>query len=247
MPRYKITIEYDGSHYVGWQRQKIGLSVQQAIEEALSKLHGLPVEIVGAGRTDAGVHARGQVAHFDVARSWTPFTLTQAMNAFLRHERIAIHEAQEVSPDFHARFSATARRYEYHIIERRAPLVLEVGRAWQVHTSLDLQAMQKGADYLKGHHDFSAFRDAQCQSKSAEKTMEIADVRYENARYIFTFKARSFLHHQVRNMVGTLKLIGQGRFHPEDILRILDSRDRRQAGPTAPSDGLYFMEVYYPQ
>jgi len=246
VPRYKITIEYDGAYYVGWQRQPRGLSVQQAIEDALTALHLHPVEIVGAGRTDSGVHACGQVAHFDVERKWSCFHLTQALNSFLRDQRIAIIKTEEVSPDFHARFSAIARRYEYHIISRRAPLVLELGRAWQVYKPLDLEAMQKGAAHFLGFHDFSAFRDSQCQSQSAEKTMEIADLQEIRGRYIFTFKARSFLHHQVRNMVGTLKLIGEGRFVPDDIPRMLESKDRKQAGPTAPPDGLYFMEVIYP-
>jgi tRNA pseudouridine38-40 synthase len=245
MPRYKLTLEYDGRPFRGWQRQSDGDSVQQALEDAVRSLCGEEVQVVGAGRTDAGVHATGQVAHLDLARTVTPETLRNALNHHLRPRPIAVLEAALVPDGFHARFSATARQYVYRIVNRRAPLTLEAGRAWQVPTPLDAEVMHEAAQRLIGRHDFTSFRSALCQAKSPVKTLDRLAVKRLGDRLEITALARSFLHHQVRNMVGTLKLIGEGRWPVERTEAVLAARDRAAAGPTAPACGLYLVRVDY--
>ena len=245
MPRYKLTLEYDGRPFCGWQRQSDGGSVQQALEDAVRGFCGEEVQVVAAGRTDAGVHARGQVAHLDLARSVTPETLRNALNHHLRPHPIAVLAATAVPDDFHARFSATARHYLYRIVNRRAPLTLEAGRAWQVPIPLDAEIMHEAAQRLIGRHDFTSFRSALCQAKSPVKTLDRLTVRRLGDRLEITALARSFLHHQVRNMVGTLKLIGEARFPVSHVEAVLAARDRAAAGPTAPAGGLYLMRVDY--
>jgi tRNA pseudouridine38-40 synthase len=245
MPRYKLTLEYDGAPFRGWQRQSDGNSVQQALEEAVRGFCGEDVRVVGAGRTDAGVHATGQIAHLDLARSVTPETLRNALNHHLRPGPIAVLEAVLVADEFHARFSATARHYMYRIVNRRAPLTLDAGRAWQVATPLDAEVMQEAAQRLIGRHDFTSFRSALCQAKSPVKTLDRLAIRRLADRLEIAARARSFLHHQMRNMVGTLKLIGEGRWPVERIDAVLAARDRAAAGPTAPACGLYLVRVDY--
>ncbi|HEX2479750.1 MAG TPA: tRNA pseudouridine(38-40) synthase TruA [Geminicoccaceae bacterium] len=245
MPRYKLTLEYDGRPFRGWQRQSDGGSVQQALEDAVRGFCGEEVQVVAAGRTDAGVHARGQVAHLDLARSVTPETLRNALNHHLRSHPIAVLAAIAVPDDFHARFSATARHYLYRIVNRRPPLTLEAGRAWQVPTPLDAEIMHEAGQRLLGRHDFTSFRSALCQAKSPVKTLDRLTIRRRGDRLEITALARSFLHHQVRNMVGTLKLIGEGRFPVSHVEAVLAARDRAAAGPTAPACGLYLIRVDY--
>lgn len=245
MPRYKLTVEYDGGPFRGWQRQSNGPSVQAAMEEAVGAFCGHEVAVVGAGRTDAGVHATGQVAHLDLATEVAPETLRNALNHFLRPRPVAILEAQPVAADFHARFSARARRYRYRIVNRRAPLALEAHRAWQVPARLDCEVMHEAAQHLVGHHDFTSFRSALCQARSPEKTLERLMVRREGEVITVEAAARSFLHHQVRNMVGTLKLVGEGKWPVARIDEVLAARDRARAGPTAPACGLYLTAVEY--
>ena len=245
MTRYKIVLEYDGTPYVGWQRQDNGLSVQAAVEDAVEAFCGERVTLHVAGRTDAGVHALGQVAHLDLARDCTADTLRDAVNAHLRPQPIALLSATAVPADFHARFSATRRSYRYRIVNRRAPLVLDRDRAWFVPQALDAGAMAKAAQELLGHHDFSAFRAAECQAKSPEKTLDRLTVARCGEEVVVEAEARSFLHHQVRNMVGTLKLVGQGKTDRAWLAAVLASRDRSRAGPTAPAAGLYLVAVAY--
>jgi tRNA pseudouridine38-40 synthase len=245
MPRYKLTLEYDGRPFRGWQRQSDGDSVQQALEDAVRSFCGEEVQVVGAGRTDAGVHATGQVAHLDLARSVAPETLRNALNHHLRPRPLAVLEAALVQDDFHARFSATARHYVYRIVNRRAPVTLEAGRAWQVPPPLDAEMMHEAAQRLVGQHDFTSFRSALCQAKSPVKTLDRLAVKRLGDRLEIMALARSFLHHQVRNMVGTLKLIGEGRWPIEQIETVLAARERAAAGPTAPACGLYLVRVDY--
>jgi tRNA pseudouridine38-40 synthase len=245
MPRYRLTLEYDGGPFRGWQRQSDGGSVQQALEDAVRGFCGEDVQVVAAGRTDAGVHASGQVAHLDLARSVTPETLRNALNHHLRPRPIVVLAAAVVPDDFHARFSAKARHYLYRIVNRRAPLALEAGRAWQVPIPLDAEVMHEAAQRLIGRHDFTSFRSALCQAKSPVKTLDRLTIRRLGDRLEITALARSFLHHQVRNMVGTLKLIGEGRFPVSHVEAVLAARDRAAAGPTAPACGLYLMRVDY--
>lgn len=245
MTRYKLTIEYDGSGFVGWQRQTNGLSVQEVLEDAIERFCGERVTTHVAGRTDAGVHALGQVAHFDIAKDTTSDTVRDALNFHVKPHAIAVLKAEIVGEEFHARFSARRRIYRYRIVNRRASLALERGRAWHVQAPLDLAAMQTGAAHLLGRHDFSSFRAAECQAKSPLKTLDVLDISREGEAIIVDARARSFLHHQVRNMVGTLKLVGEGKWVPDDVRRVLDARDRREAGPTAPPEGLYLVEIVY--
>jgi tRNA pseudouridine38-40 synthase len=245
MPRYRLTLEYDGGPFRGWQRQSDGGSVQQALEDAVRGFCGEDVQVVAAGRTDAGVHARGQVAHLDLARSVTPETLRNALNHHLRPRPIAVLAAAVAPDDFHARFSAKARHYLYRIANRRAPLALDAGRAWQVPIPLDAEVMHEAAQHLIGRHDFTSFRSALCQAKSPVKTLDRLTIRRLGDRLEITALARSFLHHQVRNMVGTLKLVGEGRFPVSHVAAVLAARDRAAAGPTAPACGLYLMRVDY--
>jgi tRNA pseudouridine38-40 synthase len=245
MPRYKLTIEYDGGPFHGWQRQSNGDSVQHALEDAVRNFCGENVQLVAAGRTDAGVHASGQVAHLDLSRLVTPETLRNALNYHLRPRPVTVLAAAAVADDFHARFSAKARHYLYRIVNRRAPLALEAGRAWQVPAPLDAEIMQEAAQRLIGRHDFTSFRSALCQARSPVKTLDRLTIRRLGDRIEIAALARSFLHHQVRNMVGTLKLIGEGRFPVSHVEAALAARDRAAAGPTAPACGLYLMRVDY--
>ncbi len=245
MPRYKLTLEYDGAPYVGWQRQDNGPSVQGELERAIHAFCGQDVAVHGAGRTDAGVHARGQVAHFDMDEARPIDKIRDGLNFHMKPEAIAVLSAELVDDDFHARFSATRRTYLYRIVNRRAPLALDRGHAWFVPRPLDVEAMAEAAKFLIGFHDFSAFRAAECQANSPEKTLDLLQVSRAGEEICFDVRARSFLHHQVRNFVGTLRVVGEGKRPPEWIGEILASRDRRLAGATAPADGLYLMEVGY--
>lgn len=296
--RYKITIEYNGTNLLGWQRQLDGPSVQEYLETALARLvqqdsttthqelrnksgfgeenvdadterkaaayngvredlsTGLArqastttrfIEVQGAGRTDAGVHALGQVAHFDLDREIADWKLRDALNFHLRDigAPVVILAAEVVSNDFNARFSAQGRGYIYRILNRRAPSILEKDRVWWVPVQLNVEKMRQGTKYLLGHHDFSSFRAAACQAKSPIKTLDKLDITTRGEEIIFEVEAKSFLHHQVRNMVGTLKLVGDGHLKPEDIIKILEAKDRKAAGPTAPACGLYLSKVWY--
>ncbi len=246
MPRYKLTIEYDGTGLVGWQRQANGPSVQAAIEAALTAITGTQIPIRGAGRTDAGVHALGQVAHADLARDWRPAVLRDALNAHLKPGRIAIVSVEHVPDTFDARFSAIRRHYVYRIINRRPPLALEAGRAWLVKRKLDADAMQAAAQILVGRHDFSTFRDTQCQAKSPVRTLDRLDVVKRDDLIEIYASARAFLHHQVRSMVGSLEHVGAGKWSWGDLKAALEARDRGRCGMVAPAAGLYFLSVDYP-
>ncbi|WP_029351495.1 tRNA pseudouridine(38-40) synthase TruA [Bosea sp. 117] len=249
MPRYKLTIEYDGTPFVGWQRQAVGLSVQGVLETAVERLSGERVHVQGAGRTDAGVHATGQVAHLDLAKDWRPDTVRDALNAHLRPAPVAILAAERAEDDFHARFSAVGRRYVYRLICRRADLALERDRAWKLPRPLDAPAMQEAARRLVGRHDFTTFRAADCQAASPVKTLDRLEVEALPGAFGQELRvhaaARSFLHHQVRSMVGTIVKVGEGAWTPEDVTAALEARDRTRCGPMAPSAGLYLAEVMY--
>ncbi|GAB4353699.1 MAG: tRNA pseudouridine(38-40) synthase TruA [Kiloniellaceae bacterium] len=246
MTRYKITVEYDGGGFVGWQRQDNGPSVQAALEQAVFGFCGERVLVEGAGRTDAGVHALGQVAHFDLAKETTADTVMKAVNFHLKPAPVAVLAAEAVPGDFHARFSAVKRAYLYRIVNRRAPLALERGRAWFVPQPLDAAAMHDAAQLLVGHHDFTSFRASECQAKSPVKTLDLLSVQRGGELIEIRAEARSFLHHQVRNFVGSLKLVGEGKWTAGDLKAALEARDRAAAGPTAPAAGLYLTEVGYP-
>jgi tRNA pseudouridine38-40 synthase len=245
MPRYRLILEYDGGPFAGWQRQENGPSVQAAIEEAIFKLSAERVTVTGAGRTDAGVHARGQVAHFDLAKEFPPETVRDALNAHLRPAPVAVIEAAIADPEFHARFSAIGRHYEYRILNRRAPPALDHGHVWHVMHALDAEAMHGAAQTLIGKHDFTTFRSAMCQAKSPEKTLDRLDVTRHGDEIVIYASARSFLHHQVRSMAGTLKLVGEGKWTAKDVARALDARDRSACGPVAPPEGLTLIRVDY--
>ena len=246
MTRFALTIEFDGRPFMGWQRQDHGPSVQQAIEDAAHAVTGEDVVAHAAGRTDAGVHALGMRAHVAIERKITPFRLMEALNARLRPNPVAILDCVEVPDDWHARFSCIGRHYEYRIVNRRSPLTFEKGLAWRVAVPLDVEAMQAGADRLVGRHDFTTFRSAHCQADSPLRTLDRLDVVREADRVLVRASARSFLHHQVRSMVGCLALVGQGKWLPEDITDALEARDRAALGLNAPSDGLYFVRADYP-
>jgi tRNA pseudouridine38-40 synthase len=248
MPRYKLTLEYDGAGYIGWQRQPGSRSVQQEIATALFKFCGEEIDVVGAGRTDAGVHATHQAAHIELGKDHDPFQVMQGINFYLfqdERNRIAVIDAQRAADDFHARFSATRRYYLYRIVNRRARLGLEAGRAWQIVEPLDCDAMQEAANFLIGHHDFTSFRDSACQAKSPMKTLDHLEVKRAGEEVHITAHSRSFLHHQVRIMVGTLALVGKGKWKPADVRKALEARDRAKAGLTAPPEGLYLVGVEY--
>ncbi|MCJ8520437.1 tRNA pseudouridine38-40 synthase [Pseudorhizobium tarimense] len=248
MPRFRMTVEYDGTSYVGWQMQENGHSVQAALQNAILSLTGETVSIRGAGRTDSGVHATGQVVHADLSRDWKPYTLRNALNAHLgmAGEKVAIVDAKAVDESFNARFSAIKRHYLYRIINRPAPLALEANRAWWVPKVLDHEAMHAAAQMLVGHHDFTTFRSAHCQATSPVRTLDRLDVRREGDLIEIRASAQSFLHNQIRSFAGTLKLAGEGKMSPEDVRAALEARDRMRCGPVAPPEGLYFMKVDYP-
>lgn len=245
MPRYRTTIEYDGTPFVGWQIQAAGRSVQGALTEALFKLTGQHVTVKGAGRTDAGVHALGQVAHFDIERDWDPATVRDALNYHVRPEPVSVLDCRVVPSDFDARFSAIARHYVYRIVTRRAPPVLDRHRVWWVNRPLDIAAMSAGAAHFVGHHDFTTFRASSCQAKSPIKTLDVLSVEAVGEEVVIRASARSFLHNQVRSMVGSLKLVGEGRWLPDDVAIAIRARDRAACGPVAPPQGLYLRQVDY--
>jgi len=245
MPRYRIIIEYDGTGFVGWQRQDNGPSVQARLEDALGAFSGETAVVHGAGRTDSGVHALGQVAHFDLEREFEPDTVRDALNFHLKPEPISVLDAALAADDFHARFSATARSYLYRITNRRPPLTLERNRSWWVPAPLDADAMAEAARVLVGNHDFTTFRAVACQANSPVKTLDALEVRRIGAHIEITARARSFLHRQVRNMAGTLKLAGEGKWTAQDVARALAAKDRSRGGATAPARGLYLTEVTY--
>lgn len=248
MTRFKITVEYDGTGLSGWQKQENGPSVQAALEAAAGRLAGWPVEVVGAGRTDAGVHAAGQVAHLDIEKELSPDAVRDALNFWLREGgayAIVVLAAEVAAPDFHARFSATQRRYLYRVLNRRAPPALDRERVWWVPQPLDVARMNEAARLLIGKRDFSTFRAAECQAASPLKTLDRLEVARAGEEVRIVAAARSFLHHQVRNMAGSLKLVGEGRWTVADFAAALDARDRTKGGPTAPAAGLTLVEVLY--
>lgn len=252
MPRYALRVEYDGGPFSGWQRQSGAPSVQAALEAALARLEPREHRVAAAGRTDAGVHAIGQVAHCDLEKGWEPFRLSEALNYHLKPAPVAITAAARVDEGFHARFSAVERRYLFRLLARRAPATFEKGQVWQVPRRLDAAAMQAGADLLVGHHDFTTFRSSICQADSAVRTLD--ELRVEEvtrpdgfAEYRFHVRARSFLHNQVRSFVGTLERVGAGAWRPEDVGAALAARDRAACGPVSPPQGLYLAAVRYPQ
>ncbi len=247
MTRFRLTVEFDGRPFMGWQRQAHGPSVQQAIEEAVTAITGETAVLHAAGRTDAGVHALAMNAHVDIERPITPFRLADGLNAKLRPLPVAILDAREVAEDWHARFSCVGRRYVYRILNRRAPLTLEAGKAWRVPVVLHADEMNKAAQVLVGKHDFTTFRSAQCQSESPVKTLDRLTVRRYGELIEIEAAARSFLHHQVRSMVGCLELVGRGKWTAKDLKRALEARDRAALGFNAPPDGLYFAAAIYPE
>jgi tRNA pseudouridine38-40 synthase len=245
VPRYRIKVEYDGGPFIGWQRQDSGPSIQAALEEAVFALSGERVTVHGAGRTDAGVHALGQVAHFDLAAEKRPEEVRGALTFHLKPQPIVVVSAELVPDRFHARFSATWRRYRYRILNRRTPAALERGHVWHVPVPLDTKAMQAAAAVLIGNHDFNSFRSINCQAKSSIKTLDALAVGQSGEEILIEVGARSFLHNQVRILVGTLQLVGRGQWRKADVEAALAARDRTRAGPTAPPQGLCLIEVRY--
>lgn len=245
MPRYKLTLEYDGTPFAGWQRQADVLSVQQVVEDAIEKMSGERVVIQAAGRTDSGVHALGQVVSFDLSKDWDPFRIREALNFHTKPHPVAVIACDAVSDAFEARFSAMARHYEYRILNRRGRPALDDFRVWHCPMVLDVDAMHAAAQSILGKHDFTTFRAAECQAKSPEKTLDRLDVSREGEMIVVRASARSFLHSQVRSMVGSLKLVGEGRWSPRDFRAALDARDRSRCGPLAPPAGLYLTRVDY--
>lgn len=251
MPRYALKIEYDGRPFAGWQRQAALPSVQGALEAAVARIAPEAPAVSGAGRTDAGVHALGQVAHVDLARGWEPFRLAAALNAHLRPAPVAVVAAAEVGAGFHARFGAVEREYLFRLIARRAPLVQDRGFAWRVGRALDAEAMRQGAAHLIGRHDFTTFRSSICQARSPVRNLDALEIEEIAAaagrEYRFRLRARSFLHNQVRGIVGTLERVGAGAWPPERVGAALAARDRRACGPVCPPDGLTLVAVRYPE
>ena len=246
MPRFKMVIEYDGSEFVGWQRQQTGVSIPQSLEEALFSFCGETIEVVGAGRTDAGVHALAMVAHIDLkTQKFNANTVRKAVNFHLGTKPIKILDAVPVCPNFHSRFSAIRRRYLYRIKNRPSPPTLDIGRVWFVPKLLDTDAMSSAGDALIGYHDFTSFRAKHCQAASPNKTLDKLDIKRDGEEVHIIVEARSFLHHQVRNIVGTLKLVGEGSWSQQDVAVALAARDRAAAGPTAPANGLYLLGIEY--
>ncbi|MEM8689447.1 MAG: tRNA pseudouridine(38-40) synthase TruA [Pseudomonadota bacterium] len=246
MARYRITVEYDGGPFCGWQMQDNGPSVQGALVEALTKLSGERAQVFGAGRTDAGVHALGQVAHFDLSTTWQVDKIRDGLNFHLKPAPVAVLDAAEVDDEFHARFTATGRHYTYKIISRRPPLTVEKGRAWRVSKPLDAEAMHQAGQALVGTHDFTTFRSAHCQAKSPFKSIDVVTVSQEGDAILIRVSARSFLHNQVRSIAGSLKMVGEGLWTQEDLQSALQAADRSRCGPVAPPDGLYLTGVDYP-
>jgi tRNA pseudouridine38-40 synthase len=245
MPRYRLLIEYDGRPYHGFQAQAALPSVQGALERAIKAFCGEDLRVNAAGRTDTGVHATGQVVHVDLAKDWPADTVRNALNAHLIPEPIAVLAAEVAQDDWHSRFSATGRRYLYRILNRWSPPALDRGRVWHVKKPLDAAAMHEAAQVLVGHHDFTTFRDLDCQAKSPMKTLDVAAVRREGDEVLLEFASRSFLHRQVRSMTGTLAEVGVGRWTKADVQAALDARDRKACGPVAPAEGLYLTAVRY--
>jgi tRNA pseudouridine38-40 synthase len=246
LTRWRLTIEFDGGSFMGWQRQDHGPTVQQTLEEAIHRMTGELAAVHGAGRTDAGVHALAMTAHVDLARTLTEHRLREGLNALVRPHPVSVLAVEKVADDWHARFSCVERRYLYRILNRRAPAALDAGRVWHVAVPLDVAPMQQGAARLVGRHDFTTFRSAHCQSDSPVKTLDRLDVRGAGDEIHIEAAARSFLHHQVRSMVGCLGLVGRGQWSPEDIGKALEARDRSALGLNAPPHGLYFVEAIYP-
>ena len=246
MARFALTLEWDGTPFFGFQRQPNGPTVQAAIEAAILAVTGEAVSLHAAGRTDTGVHARAMRAHFDLARPFEPYRLGNAINALLRPQPIAVLDCQAVSDDWHARFSCLGRKYVYRIINRRAPLTLDANRAWRIVKPVDAVAMHAAAQDLVGSHDFTTFRSVHCQSASPVKTLDRLDVRRDGDEVLIHAAARSFLHHQVRSMVGCLALVGQGQWSRDDLNAALDAKDRCKLGLNAPPEGLYFVSAHYP-
>ena len=245
MPRYRLTLEYDGGPFVGWQRQADGPSIQAALEDAIEKLSAARVTVTGAGRTDAGVHALGQVAHFDLEKEFEPGKVRDALNYHLRPAPISVLDAAVTDEGFHARFSAAARHYLFRILNRRSPPALERGKVWHVAIPLDAEVMHAAAQHLVGNHDFTTFRAAECQAQSPVKTLDRLDVFRRGEEIHIEASARSFLHHQIRSFAGTLKMVGEGKWQPRDVKRALEARDRTACGPVSPPDGLYLVKIDY--
>jgi tRNA pseudouridine38-40 synthase len=245
MHRYRITIEYLGTEFCGWQRQKNGISIQETIENAIFSFSGEKVEVFGSGRTDAGVHARGQVAHFDMCKDWNSEEIFGALNYHLKNRIISIISCEKIDSDFHARFSARERSYKYIILNRSAPPAIDKDLVWHIHKELNLEKMIKASKFFIGTHDFSSFRASECQASSPVKTINKLDIIKIGDYIEINISAKSFLHHMVRNIVGTLVLVGHEKISSEDIVTILEKKQRSEAGPTAPACGLYFMSVTY--
>lgn len=245
MPRYKITIEYDGTGLSGWQRQAEHPSVQQLLEEAVESLSQEKVDVFGAGRTDAGVHALGQVAHFDMNKELETDKVRDGLNFHLKKSNVRVINAEVADPEFNARFDAQHRKYLYRILNRKAPPALRKNQVWHVPQDLNIAAMQKAAEHLIGYHDFTSFRAGDCQAKSPVKTIDKIMIEKKDDEIQISVEAKSFLHHMIRNFVGTLHYVGTGKIKPEDVKTILEAKDRKEAGPTAPAEGLYFLEVLY--
>lgn len=246
MTRWKLTIEYSGKPYCGWQRQDGQPSVQQEIEEAIQKFSQQEVRIQGAGRTDTGVHALGQVAHFDLEyREISAFDIAKAINAHLKPQPIVILKAEEVDAEFHARFHATNKLYRYKIVNRAMPLAIDQNLAWQVYRPLDADAMHDAAQLLVGQHDFTTFRDSECQAKTPIRTLDRIELKRDGENITMEVEAKSFLHHQVRNTIGTLILVGEGKWTKADFKKAFEAKDRTKGGITAPADGLYLVRIDY--
>ena len=247
MTRWRLTVEFDGRPFMGWQRQDHGPSVQQSLEDAIHRMTGQRTAVHAAGRTDAGVHALAISAHCDIEKAVTEHRLREGLNALVRPDPISVTEVEQVADDWHARFSCIGRKYLYRILNRRAPPALDRGRVWHIAVQLDVDAMAEGAAMLVGNHDFTTFRSVHCQSESPVKTLDRLDVTRVGEEIRIEAGARSFLHHQVRSMVGCLALVGRGNWAPNDIKKALESRDRAELGLNAPPDGLYFVEAVYPR
>ena len=245
MPKYKLIIEYDGTNYVGWQIQDNGNSIQQSLEKAIHKLTNEQVIVIGAGRTDSGVHAKGQVAHFEISKDLTKDNIRDGMNQYLRPQPIAILNAEKVEGDFHSRFLAKQRIYQYLIINRRSPLTFQRQLTWAIYKKLDVEKMKEAATFFKGKHDFNAFRSIDCQSSTSIKTVDHCSVVNNQESITIQVAAKSFLHSQVRIMVGTLVNVGEGKIQPSDLKKIIEMKDRDKAGVTAPAHGLYLKKIIY--